>query len=143
MRSWFATQDYGVSIARLWAMRVVYFITGVLFGVQTWSTLIADRGTFEPLEGVAFAFWGGLSILMLVGLRFPMKMLPILLMQFIYKLIWVLFVGLPLVQAGLLDDFGQEMMNAMAMGAVIDLIAIPWIYVARNYVLAIFKPGTP
>ena len=129
---------YGLSTLRLLVMRVPYFFTGVLFSITAWTTLINYWGDFEPVEGVAYAFWGALSILALFGLRFPIKMLPLLLLQFSYKLVWILAVGVPLLTRGELDDSAQELFRANAIGVAIDLVAIPWLFVFKTYILAAF-----
>lgn len=116
-------------------MRVPYFLTGILFTLTAWTTLINYWGQFEATEGVAFAFWGALSILALFGLRFPIKMLPLLLLQFGYKVIWLLAVGYPLMTRGELDPNGQELFQANLMGTIIDVIAIPWLFVVKTYLI--------
>ncbi len=129
---------YGLSPLRLWVMRVPYFFTGVLFSFTAWSNLLKYWGALDPMVGVAQAFWCALSLLALLGLRFPIKMLPLLLLQFGYKLIWILAVGYPLMSRGDLDAAGQELFMANAGGIVIDVVAIPWVYVAKNYIGGIF-----
>lgn len=119
-------------------MRVPYFLTGVLFSITIWPNLIAGWGGFDPMTGVAMAFWGALSALALFGVRFPVKMLPILLMQFTYKLIWIAAVGLPLQASGELDASAQELFTANLIGVAIDAIAIPWLYVLKTFVVGIF-----
>ncbi|MEQ9506765.1 MAG: hypothetical protein RLO80_10890 [Hyphomonas sp.] len=131
----------GLSPLRLWIMRIPYFLTGVLFTITVWGTLLANWGFFEPMEGVAFAFWGALSLLALLGLRFPVKMLPVLLIQFAYKAIWIAAVGYPLQARGELGPGGQELLQANLIGIVIDLIAIPWLYVAKTFIIGIFTSG--
>ncbi len=123
-------------------MRVPYFLTGVLFTMTAWTTLINYWGDFEPMEGVAYAFWGALSILALFGLRFPIRMLPLLLLQFGYKVVWILAVGLPLLTRGELDEGAKDLFQANALGAAIDLVAIPWLFVFKTYVLAAFTLST-
>jgi hypothetical protein len=61
-------------------------------------------------------------------------MLPLLLLQLLYKSIWVIAVALPLWSA----FRSIELTRIMAMGAVVDLIVIPWPYVLDNYLK---KPG--
>lgn len=130
--------DYGLSPLRLWAMRVPYFLTGVLFSITIWPSLIGNWGGFDPMTGVAMAFWGALSALALFGLRFPIRMLPILLLQFTYKLIWIASVGLPLQARGELDASAQELLTANLIGVVIDTIAIPWLFVIKTFAVGIF-----
>lgn len=130
---------HGLSTLRLWVMRVPYFFTGVLFTLTAWTTLVSYWGTFEAVEGVAYAFWGALSLLALIGLRFPVRMLPLLLLQFGYKLVWLLAVGFPLMAQNGMDAVDRELFQANLTGVVIDTIAIPWLYTIRTYGLAIFS----
>jgi uncharacterized membrane protein len=132
---------YGLSPLRLWIMRVPYFLTGVLFTITAWGTILTHWGTFEPMEGVAYAFWGALSLLALLGLRFPVKMLPLLMIQFAYKAIWIAAVGYPLLSRRELGPDGQDLLQANAIGVVIDVIAIPWLYVAKTFVIGAFTAG--
>lgn len=129
---------YGLSTLRLLVMRIPYLLTGVLFTITAWSSLIGYWGKFEPVEGVAYSFWGALSLLALIGVRFPIKMLPVLLMQFGYKLIWIAAVGYPLLARGELDAAGQDLFRANAIGIAIDLIAVPWLFVFKTYILGVF-----
>ncbi len=134
--------EFEVSAWRRWVMRVPYFLTGVLFSFTAWGTLVEHWGEFEPTEGVAFAFWGTLSLVAIFGLRFPVKMLPILLLQFGYKILWIAAVGYPLMSRGELDAAGQELFQANAAGVLIDAIAIPWFFVLRTYVIDAFSNTT-
>ncbi len=133
-----SNNDYGLSTLRLWVMRVPYALTGLLFSFTAWSTLIEYWGKFEPMEGITYAFWGALSLLALLGIRFPIRMLPLLLLQFAYKMIWLAAVGYPLMARGELDQGGSELMTANLIGVVIDTIAIPWLYTFRKYGVEIF-----
>jgi hypothetical protein len=61
-------------------------------------------------------------------------MLPLLFIQLTYKTIWLLAVGLQLWLAGKIDPVAADLVRACAMGAIIDLIVIPWPYVWSNYI---------
>ena len=82
------------------------------------------------MKGVAFSFWAALSTLSALGLRYPLKMLPLLLMQLLYKLIWLLAIALPMWPA----VRSTGLTKAMAGGILADLVVIPWSYVLANYV---------
>src|SRR5437660_11257825 len=118
------------SMVRLYVMRLLYLLNFVLLGIDVWPALINHVGTWDPVKGVAFSFWGALSALSALGLRYPLKMLPLLLMQLVYKIIWLLAVALPMWPAVRSSDLTR----AMLVGVVLDLIAIPWPYVLANYV---------
>jgi hypothetical protein len=122
------------SMFRLYLMRLLYALNFVMLGLSVWPEIINHAGAWDPVKGVAFSFWAALSVLSGLGLRYPLKMLPLLLLQLLYKSIWVIAVALPLWSA----FRSIELTKIMAMGAVVDLIVIPWPYVIDNYVK---KPG--
>jgi hypothetical protein len=90
-----------------------------------------------PFDGVAYAFWGALALLCLLGLKYPLKMIPLLLIFLVYKLLWLAMVALPWWSAGTpVDPVMGQFTIAMAAGVVIDLLVIPWGYVIANYARA-------
>jgi hypothetical protein len=66
----------------------------------------------------------------------PLRMLPLLLLQFAYKTIWIFAVALPLLFAGHLELISGTM-NFFGAIVVLDLLAIPWLFVYRNYIRAL------
>jgi len=65
-----------------------------------------------------------------LGLRYPLKMVPLLLLQLLYKTLWLVAVALPMWSAVRSIDFTR----AMVIGVVVDLLGIPWSYVLATYV---------
>jgi hypothetical protein len=101
-----------------------------MLGAQVWPALITHSGAWDPVKGVAFACWATLSTLAALGLRHPLKMLPLLLFQFLYKSIWIIAIAYPL-----WSSFRSlELTRVMGYGALVDLAVIPWPYVWTNYV---------
>jgi hypothetical protein len=119
-----------VSTFRLYLMRLLYLLNFALLGLNVWSAILKHEGAWDPVKGVAFSFWGALSLLSGLGLRYPLKMLPVLLLQLVYKTIWVLAIAIPQWSS----VRGAELTNAMTIGIVVDLVCIPWPYVFANYV---------
>lgn len=113
-----------VSLFRIYLLRAFYLLF-VGLGWSVWPGLIKHEGLGDPLQAVAISFWAALSALAGLGIRYPLKMLPLLLLQFLYKSIWLLAVALPLRSVGQLTG----LMRPMVMGVVFDLIVIPWPYV--------------
>ena len=129
-----------VSKLRINILRGVYLLIFIMFGSSIWPSIISPNGLWDPIEGVAFSFWGAFSLLSILGVRYPLKMLPLLFIQLTYKTIWLSAVGLQLWSAGKIDPVAAELVRACAMGVIIDLIVIPWPYVWSNY---IWKPKPP
>lgn len=91
-------------------------------------------------HSVIRALLGGLSLMCLLGLRHPLRMLPLLLFELVWKLIWVVATGLPAWHAGTLDAYGSETLFACLMGVVLVPLAVPWGHVWRHYVQARGEP---
>jgi hypothetical protein len=119
-----------VSMLRLYVMRFVYLLNFVLLGLDVWPALFRHPGAWDPVKGVAFSFWAALSLLSGLGLRYPLKMVPLLLLQLLYKTLWLVAVALPMWSAVRSIDLTR----AMVIGVVVDLLGIPWSYVLATYV---------
>jgi hypothetical protein len=121
-----------ISTFRLYLMRLLYLLNFVLLGFDVWPAIINHKGAWDPLHGIAFSFWAALSALSGLGLRYPLKMLPLLLLQLSYKAVWLLAVALPMWSVVRSTDLTR----AMAIGVIVDVVCIPWAYVLANYVKA-------
>jgi hypothetical protein len=126
----------GVSKFRLNLLRFFYGINALFLGTLAWSEIFTHKTLWQPLPGVAFSFWAAFSVLAVLGLRHPLKMLPLLLMQFTYKLIWLIIVAYPLWSVNHLSgSSAQDLASINFKGVFVDLFIIPWPYVLRNYIL--------
>jgi hypothetical protein len=128
-----------VSLTRLYVMRAFFLLILVERSIRVVPALVSPAVPLGPWDGVAYSFWGALALLAAIGLRYPLQMVPLLLVQMIYKMLWLLAVALPLWRAG--APFDAMMVSftwAMAIGVALDLIVIPWGYVFVNYVR---RPG--
>ncbi|MBK5283872.1 MAG: hypothetical protein JJE25_00580 [Bacteroidia bacterium] len=126
----------GVSKFRVYLLRFFYLVIIVLLGSEVWTKIFTHKELWEPLPGVAFSFWAAFSALAILGLLHPLKMIPLLLVQFSYKLIWLIIVAFPLWSANqLTGSSAQGLTEANSIGIVIDLLVIPWSYVFKNYIL--------
>jgi hypothetical protein len=130
-----------VSLLRLNVMRAVYLLIFLERSLRVLPALVAPATPLGPWDGVAYSFWGALALLAALGLKYPLQMVPVLLIQLVYKALWLLAVALPLWAAGApLDPLTTSFAWAMAIGVALDLIVIPWGWVYANYVR---RPGDP
>ena len=119
-----------VSIFRLYLLRTMYLLNFAGLGFAVWPQLINHGKLWDPFVGVAFSFWATLALLCGLGLRYPLQMLPMLLMQLTYKSIWFVAVMFPRWSAGQTTPMTKDFL----MGLIGDLIVIPWPYVLSHYV---------
>lgn len=122
-----------VSTFRLYLLRATYLLIVVGLGVIHWPTIVSPPPDLSHMGSVVRAMLGAVSLLALLGLRYPLQMLPLLLFELVWKTIWVLAFGLPLWSADALDAGTSETMFACLMGLVIFPLVIPWGYVFARY----------
>jgi hypothetical protein len=123
-----------VSAVRMYALRLVYLLNFVGLGAMVWPAVLTPAKPLGLLEGVAFSFWAAFSTLTGLGLRYPLQMLPLLLLQLLYKLVWLFAVALPLWSAGQWDARATGMTKNFVIPVVVDVLVIPWSYVLAHYV---------
>ena len=119
-----------VPLWRLYLLRAVFLLFAVL-GFFTHPQWIIDPSPTN--RGMILGFTGGLWVMSFFGLRYPLKMLPILLLEFVFKTLWLLRFGLPQSMAGRVDPQLSEDMWLIGGPAILLLFIIPWNYVWRHY----------
>lgn len=130
-------EELGVSRFRFYLLRFFFIIIVALLGIEVWYKLFTHDTQWEPLPGVAYSFWASFSALAILGVLHPVKMIPLLLVQFSYKVIWLAIVAYPLfVQDNLMGSNAWGLTQTNLIGIILDLIVIPWPYVYRNLVLS-------
>jgi hypothetical protein len=120
---------------RLHIMRVGYLVMGVGLAVVKWPLVIFYDSTMPLFEGIAAVLLTGMSLLAFLGLRYPVRLLPILLFEVVWKLIWLSVVALPAILAGDVDEATRGVIVNCSLVVVIAA-AVPWRYVWQHYVLA-------
>ena len=129
-----------VSIFRLYLLRAMYLLIAAGLGFTVWPLIISPPAMGADSKTVVRALLGALALVSLLGLRYPLRMLPILLFELLWKIIWVVAFALPLWLKNSLDTYGQETLFACMMGVILVPLIVPWGYVYRHYVKA---PGDP
>ena len=120
-----------LSLTRLYLLRAVYLLIGLAQGGQMLPALIAH----EPsARGVIPSLLAAMCLLDLIGVRYPRRMLPLLLFEFLWKALWFFAFGLPQYLSGQGPATFAEDFPAIALGVVLMPLIIPWPYVWRHYV---------
>ncbi len=128
-----------ISKIRIYLMKGLYLLTFLSLGHSAWSEIINPSEVWGPYDGVTYSFWAAYATLMGLGIRYPLKMLPLLLLQLFYKSVWLVGMAYPLWSAGQLDPTSEELLKPFLIAIPIDLIVIPWGYVFKNYLKQLFK----
>ena len=126
-----------VSTVRLYLLRGMYLLIAVGLGSMIWPLIFHHRPWDDLMHGVAVSLLAALSALAVLGIRYPLQMLPLLFFEILWKVIWLLAMAVPLWRANRLDAEAMETVKACVMVIVVPFV-IPWSYVWANYVK---KPG--
>ena len=124
-----------VSTARLYVLRAMYLIVAVGLGVMIGPLLLQPPAGVEHMKSVVRCVLAAVALLALLGIRYPLKMLPVLFFELTWKAIWMLVYGVPLWLAGPLDAAFASTFQDNLVGVLL-LVAIPWGYAWRQYVKA-------
>jgi hypothetical protein len=128
----------GLPLWQLNLMRVGYLVMGVGLAVFKWPTFL-DHEPWSLAEGTKECMLVAMSVLALLGLRHPRRMLPLLLFEVAWKLLWLGVVALPLWAQGELGGATREQAGTVLWVAII-IAVVPWRHVLGQYVTA---PGEP
>lgn len=126
-----------VSPWRLNALRALYLLIFAGLSVQIWPAVLHHRPDWPLMDSVAACMLAAFGALCGLGVRYPLQMLPLLLWEMCWKVLWLSLVALPLWWAGRLDEDTAHTVFECAFVILIPLL-LPWRYVVGHYV---FKRG--
>lgn len=122
-----------LSTFRLSLLRVFYLVLVIGLGMDIWPTMIHGVYSMQVDSGALTCMLWALSTLSILGVRYPVQMLPLLLFEVVWKLAWLLTVALPHWLRGQWNPHLGSM--TFAVGLIFLLIPlVPWSYVFECYV---------
>ena len=126
--------DQEMSTRRLNVMRFGYAFMGVGIALVKWPLFFQNGGvaSLPAFEGVVAALLTAMSLLAFLGLRYPIQLLPLLVFESLWKLIWLAAVGIPHLMAGDMDPQMSSLFFNISF-VVIILAVTPWDYVWKRY----------
>ena len=120
-----------LSVRRLHLMRAGYLLMGVGLVLVKWP-MLPEAADLSLYEGVTLCLLTAMSLLAFLGLRHPVALLPVLLFESVWKVLWLSLVALPRAVSGDLDQAMSETVVNCSLVVVI-LAVIPWRYAWRTY----------
>ena len=122
-----------VSTFRLYFLRAAYLLLAVGGSFISWLEILDPTKKWELMRGVVVSMLGAMSILAVLGIRYPLQMLPLLFWELTWKTIWLLRVAFPMWRSHQMDQATADNVFSCSL-AVIVAAAIPWHYVFEHYV---------
>ena len=125
----------GVRPINIYLLRLLFLLVVVFVGYDSWSALLGHEGPWDPVRAAAWCMWAAFAVMCVFGLIYPLKMLPLVLFEILYKLIWLAIVAFPLWSRNQLAGSPAEGMTEAFLWVVLPIIAVPWKYTFHQYVL--------
>jgi len=129
-----------VSTLRLYLLRAMYLLIAAGLAITVWPHIVAPPDLVAGPKSVIRALLGALAVMSLLGLRYPLQMLPLLLFELLWKVIWVVASAVPMWLGPGLDEYASDSLFACLIGVVLVPIVVPWGYAIERYAVS---PGDP
>jgi hypothetical protein len=123
-----------VSQLRLHVLRATYLLMVVGLGVTIWPLILDVPPDLERMKGVVRSVLTAVSLLAIVGIRYPLQMLPLMFFELLWKSVWMIAIGYPAWSAGGMSPEMEGTFYDCLMGLILFPLVIPWGYVYANYV---------
>ena len=129
--------DYynGVPKINIYLLRLLFSLMFLFVTYDSWSHIFSHHGPWDNANAAAWCMWGSYSVISIIGVIRPLKMLPIVLFEIIYKVAWLAIVAYPLWIKNELAGSPAEGMTRVFVWVIFPIVAMPWKYFLRTYVL--------
>ena len=131
----------GVYNINIYLLRLLYVLMFLFVTYGAWSYLLKNSGSLNNVETAAWCMWGSYCGIAIIGVFRPLKMLPIILFEIIYKIAWLAIVAYPLWAKNELIGSPVEARAKDFIWVILPIVAMPWRYFFRTYILG--KPMQP
>ena len=78
---------------RINVIRLVFLLMAGFMGSFVWYRLIFESADIPVQQGLARSMLGALALLSLLGVRYPIQMLPLMIYEVAWKTIWLLLIA--------------------------------------------------
>jgi hypothetical protein len=112
----------------------MYLFIVLGLGIYLWPGIIDPKQHWGLMQGQATCMLAAFSLMSLLGLRYPLLVLPVLLWEIVWKTLWLAIVALPQWLAGHIDEAIRPSIFACSMVLLVYL-AIPWRHVLTRFTI--------
>ena len=124
----------GVPRINIYLLRILFTLMFLFLSYDSWTHIIKHTGTWEVTDAAAWCMWGSYSIISFIGILRPLKMLPIILFEIIYKVTWLVVVAHPLWVKNELIGSPVEYTANIFVFVILPVFFMPWRYFIRTYI---------
>jgi hypothetical protein len=124
----------GVRRINIYLLRLLYVLMFFVLGKDTWTHILTYRGPWDPTDAVVWCVWTAFATLAGLGIVHPVRMIPIVLLEIFYKVLWLNLVAYPLWAKGALWGSPAEAIALSFLWVILPIVAVPWGYVFVTYI---------
>ncbi len=125
-----------IAVWRLYLLRAGYLIIAVGLAIMIFPGVISPPDNLPHMNAVARSMFVAVSLLAFLGIRYPLKMLPLPFFELVWKSVWLLAFGLRLWSQNKLDENTSQTLSDCIFGVILVLLVTPWDYVFKHYLKA-------
>ena len=110
-----------------------------VMGSFVWSQLLFESADWPVMRGLAKSMLAALALLSLLGVRYPLQMLPLMLYEITWKTIWIVLIA---GRAWMAGKWTAEIDSLFVdcIGIVIAYVIVPWRYVWARFLAQPMEP---
>jgi hypothetical protein len=125
----------GVPRINIYLLRLLYSLMFLFVNFDSWTHIFKHTGAWDSINAAAWCMWGCFALISFIGIIRPLKMLPIVLFEILYKTAWLLIVAYPLWMKNELIGSPAEGTTRVFLWVLLPIVAMPWRYFFRVYIL--------
>ena len=125
----------GVPRINIYLLKLLFTLMFFFLTYDSWNHILNHTGPWNNANAAAWCMWGSYSVISFIGILRPLKMLPIVLFEIIYKISWLAIVSYPLWVKNELIGSPAEGMTNIFVWVVFPIVAMPWKYFFITYIL--------
>jgi hypothetical protein len=125
--------NHGVRRINILVLQLIYGLMFVMLGQTVWTHILGHQGPWQADDAMSWSVWAAFSLLAGFGIFQPLKMLPIMILEIVYKSIWLGLVAYPLWSNGQLAGAPEEYQAHVFLGIIVPILAVPWGYALRTF----------
>jgi hypothetical protein len=118
----------GVPAFNFYLLRAMFILMSTFLAFDVWKNIASHQGPWNAVEAAAWCFWAGFSLLAIFGIFKPIKLLPVVLLEIVYKVLWLMIVAVPVWFFGQPAGEGFSTVSFSFVLVVLPIVAMPWPY---------------
>lgn len=126
-----AEEETSIAKWRLNGLRLIYLLMAVGISSFVWQQLFFESADWPLMKGIAKSMFAALAILSVIGLRYPLQMLPVILFETLWKLIWLVGIAFPATLNGRWELVETTFYECITI--IVVFFVMPWSFLWSRY----------